>query len=345
MNQPFAVSRGRHDEVANALVAVVTRSGITGWGEAAPAAHLTGESQASALRALREIKTMLLGQNVIFARETAAVMREPFKKNPAARAAVEMALLDAWLQWLRIPAWKFFGGYSNLVVTDVTIPLCPLDEAPRQAGRLWRQGIRTLKVKIGREVEEDIERVRRIHRAAPRAKIIIDANQGYRALEALKVWKELLRLNIHPILFEQPVAAADWDGLCEVGRKGRAPVCADESVPDAASAAAFIRKKPAGAVNIKFMKSGLFEALEIARLCRGAGLDLMIGGMVESDLAMGMAAHAAAGLGWFRFIDLDTPLFFKGRAVRPALLKSNGVYDLSIVTRGAGVRPVPAAMV
>ena len=339
MSQPFTISTGRHDAVENALVEVRLRSGHRGWGEAGPAPHITGETQDGALKAMARGRDVLLGQSAAFLPALSRELAERLGAHPAARAALEMAVLDAELRRLGIPAWRWFGGASSRLTTDVTIPLCPLQEAPRQAARLQKDGIRTIKVKIGKDPEQDLTRVLSIAEAAPRCALILDANQGYAAKQALGLLKALSRRAVVPILFEQPVPAEDWDGLAEVSRGSRVPVCADESVPDVAAARRMAKRKAARVVNVKLMKSGLGPALEIARVARNAGLGLMIGGMVESDLAMGLAAHAAAGLGWFDYVDLDTPLFFKGRAVRPALLGRDGVYRLAGVKAGIGVRP------
>ena len=85
------------------------------------------------------------------------------------------------------------------------------------------------------------------------------------------------------------------------------------------------------------MKTGLVHALEISRFAHAAGVKLMIGGMMESNLAMTASAHLAAGLGYFDFIDLDTPFFIKGEAARNPYLSSQGVYDLSKVKAGIGI--------
>jgi L-alanine-DL-glutamate epimerase-like enolase superfamily enzyme len=99
------------------------------------------------------------------------------------------------------------------------------------------------------------------------------------------------------------------------------------------------KAKAVRAVNIKLMKSGLWQALEIASISRQAGFQLMIGGMMESSLAMGCAAHIAAAMS-IEHVDLDTPLFFKETPMRGLQLRRDGVYDLSGVKAGVGARPV-----
>jgi L-Ala-D/L-Glu epimerase len=119
-------------------------------------------------------------------------------------------------------------------------------------------------------------------------------------------------------------------------------VAADESVQDAASALAAIRRGGVAVVNIKLMKCGIAEALDIAAVARATGTGLMIGGMVETRLAMGASACFAAGLGGFSFVDLDTPMFLATDPFRGGYAQDGERILLQSVTAGHGVTPDPA---
>jgi len=93
---------------------------------------------------------------------------------------------------------------------------------------------------------------------------------------------------------------------------------------------------------VKLMKMGILEAWDVALIARAAGLGLMIGGMIETSLAMGCAAHFAAGIGGFSFVDLDTPLWLRKDPTKGLRLGRGGVYDLSRVRAGIGVIPLVA---
>lgn len=107
-----------------------------------------------------------------------------------------------------------------------------------------------------------------------------------------------------PCLFEQPVKRDDWEGLGHVSKVAREvygiPVAADESCRNVRDAKIIIQGGLADVVNVKLVKMGLLEAMEVIGLVKEAGLGLMIGGMVETRLAMGFSGHIAAGLGCFR---------------------------------------------
>ena len=207
------------------------------------------------------------------------------------------------------------------------------------ARRFHRRGFRSFKVKIGADEETDLARVLTVVRNAPGAALLLDGNQGFDAEGMLQFLGSLRRRGVQPRLLEQPVPRDDWDGLARLTRESGVPVCADESVRTLADAARLIRFQAAGVVNVKFAKSGLFQAVEIARLVRAAGLRLMIGAMLESALAITAAAHFAAGWGGFDYVDLDTTYFLEGPLGRTPFLDEEGRFDFRNAKPGIGVEP------
>lgn len=337
MNEPFAIAGGAADKVANALVRARLSDGTAGFGEGAPFAAFNKDNREKTLRAVRRAARDLVGRDATRLRPLLERVEELLAGRGAACAAVQMAVADAWTRRMRIPLRHLFGGAGTRLVSDVTITIVSAEAARAAAKRLKAWGIRTLKIKVGTSLEEDEARVRAA--ALPGLKIILDANQGYGARDALRLLARVKARGVRPILYEQPVAKDDWDGMACVERLGRIPVAADESVASRADAARLIRSRACSVVNIKLMKYGLLEAWDIALACRAAGLRLMIGGMVESPLAMACAAHLAAGIGGFEFIDLDTPLWFARNPMRGVNIKRGGVWDLSRVEAGVGVTP------
>lgn len=111
-------------------------------------------------------------------------------------------------------------------------------------------------------------------------------------------------MGVTPVLFEQPVHRDDWEGLGHVSNVARdkygVSVAADESCRSLIDVKKIAEGKLANVINIKLAKVGVLGALEIINVARATGLNLMIGGMVETRLAMGFAGHLAAGLGCFK---------------------------------------------
>ena len=109
-------------------------------------------------------------------------------------------------------------------------------------------------------------------------------------------------------MLEQPLVREDLDGLAAIRRETGIPVAADESVRSLVDARQVVAQQAADYVNIKIMKSGVMEAHEIALFTLASGLKLMIGGMVETRIAMGCSFSLVLGMKGFEVLDLDTPL-------------------------------------
>jgi L-alanine-DL-glutamate epimerase-like enolase superfamily enzyme len=153
-----------------------------------------------------------------------------------------------------------------------------------------------------------VARIAALHAHCPGVEWIIDANAGYRLDDALTLVAGLRRIGIARCVLEQPVAADALEDLARLATEPGIQVLADESVRSVADIWRLLAVGHVQAINVKLAKSGVFEALRMARLAQRHGLGLMIGGMVETRLGMGMSAQVAAGLGGFGLHDLDTPL-------------------------------------
>lgn len=335
--QPFRTALGDHPMMENVLFVLELSDGTKGYGEAAVATHITGETVQETQKNLQLCGKFLVGREAADYVRISHQLHERLPKNKAAVAAIEMALLNALTRQWKIPLWKFFGKRARRLLTDITIVIADLAETESAVKKFYKQGFKTFKVKIGRDPDADFARVLAVQRLTRKAKMILDANQGYSAEETLKFLKRLEAAGVLPILVEQPVPKNDWEGLKKVARSTKIPVCADESVTSMADLARAVQEKAVPVLNIKLMKSGLWQAWKMADAARSAGIKLMIGGMMESSLAMTASAHLAAGMGCFEYIDLDTPFFIKKGYDKNPYLSSHGIYDLSKVKAGIGI--------
>jgi L-alanine-DL-glutamate epimerase-like enolase superfamily enzyme len=252
-------------------------------------------------------------------------------------AGIEMAMLDAITRSYGIPLYVFFGGAASSVETDISIPMVAPEHGYELAKAIVARGITTIKIKVGGDIREDVARVEAIREAAPGVGILLDANQGYTPNEALLCLEALDDRDIRPLLMEQPVHKDDYEGLAYITRHTTVPVAADESASNAAAVARLIKMGAVNVVNIKLMKAGILEALDIAALCRAHHIGVMIGAMIESRLAIAAAAHLAAGLGRFSFIDLDTPMLLAEDPFTGGYEQRGGIYDVSRVKSGLGI--------
>ncbi len=340
LRSPFGIAGGVQDIARNLLVTVELANGVRGYGEAAPFPAFNGETQASAWAAIESVRTAIEGADVREWRAIARLLHERIGVHGSARCAIETAVLDALTRHYGIPLSIFFGGAGQTLETDMTITTGTVEDAALAALDILDRGIRQIKIKIGGcELHHDLARITAIRAVAPDALLILDGNGGLTAETTLELLGALCLQHIVPALVEQPVPADDWAGMRQLVQWGGVPIAADETASSAAHVLRIAFERAAHVINIKLMKTGVVEALEIAAIARAAGLGLMIGGMVESMLAMTMSAHFAAGLGGFRFVDLDTPLFLAANPFSGGFTLRGGVIDISHITAGHGVVP------
>lgn len=335
--EPFTIATGSVSAARNVLITVTLADDSVGYGECSPFPPSTGESQETALAAARGCVELLTGRDAANWRELARLVHSVFYAQTTVCAGVEMALLDALTRSYGIPLYVFFGGASSSIETDLSIPMVTPEHGYELAQAAEKQGIRTIKVKVGGDVREDVARVEAIREGAPALGLTLDANQGYTPAEALLCLEALDERDIRPLLLEQPVHKDDYEGLRYVTRHTSVPVAADESATNAASVARLVAMGACNVINIKLMKCGFVEALDIAAICRATHTQLMIGAMMESRLGISASAHFIAGLGGFRYIDLDTPMLLSEDPFIGGYVQRAGVYDLSGVKAGLGI--------
>lgn len=335
--EPFSIATGSVSSARNVLITLTLQDGSTGYGECAPFPPSTGESQETALAAARDCVNVLIGQDAAHWRHLSHLLHSLYYAQATVCAGFEMALLDALTRSYGMPLYVFFGGASSAVETDLSIPMVTPEHGYDLAQAAVKQGLHSLKIKIGGDIREDVARVEAIREGAPGLGLTLDANQGYTPSQALLCLEALDEREIRPLLLEQPVHKEDFDGLRYVTEHTSVPVAADESASSAGAVARLLKMGAVNTVNIKLMKAGIVEALDIAALCRSLHIGLMIGAMMESRLAIAAAAHLAAGLGGFSFIDLDTPMLLASDPFTGGYEQRGGVYDLSGVKSGLGI--------
>lgn len=336
LRSPFTTASSTQDVIHNLAIELELADGSTGWGEAPILPPITNEDPTAALAALQNEAALLTGKNAGEWRRIAVELSERIPHLAAVRAGIEMALIDALALSWGAPLFRFFGGFSDSLITDITIPICARDEARHLAEHYRKAGFETIKVKIGLNAPEDVERVRAIHQGHPTCRVILDANAGYSVEQTLEVLSHLRQAEIAPALLEQPVPREDWEGLGRLAREAGVPVAADESCRTPEDAIRIAQNQLAQVINIKLTKCGVVQALDIAAIARASRLGLMIGGMVETRLAMGFSAHFAAGLGGFDWIDLDTPLLLADDPVRGGYRTEGARYLLDVGSAGHG---------
>jgi L-alanine-DL-glutamate epimerase-like enolase superfamily enzyme len=317
ISDPFVVATGARVVAENAFVRLTLRNGVSGYGEIAPFPEVGGEDRTASLAAAHHLAKGLLGESAAQYRRLGRLMREIMPANPAARCGLETALVDAFCRASRMPLWALWGGADvRERESDITIPICDLTRAVALARGWHDKGFRLFKMKVGTDVDEDVRRLEAVHRALPDVAFIGDANQGFSRNDCLAFVQGVRRFGGKLVLLEQPVVKEDLEGLAALRHLTGIPVAADESVRTLEDLREVLRTGAADYVNIKITKSGLLDSLDLAAYARAAGLRLMIGGMVETRVAMGCSFALVLGLGGFDILDLDTPLLLADDPVK-----------------------------
>lgn len=302
LRNPSVIAYEAVEAATNFIVRLELENGLIGWGNAAPDAHVTGETADSVEQTLHEIlKPFLIGQDASRIEALWPELCRLAPNQPTAIAAMDIALHDLLGKTAGLPLCQLLGNARTNLETTVTLSIEELPTTLARARAFQAQGFRALKIKCGLHPEEDIERVRQIRQTVgSQIRLTLDANQGYSISEALRMLEAVRECHIDFV--EQPVAATDLDALCEVCQRSPIPVMADESVLSASD----VLNTPAPLVNLKLMKTGgITGALKANAVAEARGIRAMVGCMDESRVSMAAAAHFALAMNNVVFADLD----------------------------------------
>lgn len=308
---PFKTALRRVDSVSDIVLVLETDTGEKGFGEAPPTGVITGDTKGAVIGAIRDhIAPALVGQDVACFEPLLQRVQGALVHNSSAKAAADMALFDLYGQLLKTPVWRMLGGTRKQIVTDITISVNAPEEMARDAVNAVQRGYDTLKVKVGVDPSLDTQRLLAIRKAVgDDIRIRIDANQAWTPRQALRILDAMESENLHLELVEQPVRAADLDGLAYVTKESPVPVLADEAVFSPQDALRIFERHAADMVNVKLMKcGGIYNALQIASAAKVYGCECMLGCMLEAKISVNAAVELACAKGVFTRIDLDGPV-------------------------------------
>lgn len=346
LHAPFGIATGAQARAENVLVSAEVATEDTarravGYGEAAPFEAVSGETQARVLSALGAVQALISGQTFEHPEQVSERLGPRLKTLPSAVCALQTAVLDAVCKLQGMPLLRVFGHRRQALKTDVTVTTGSAQAAGSAARQHRARGFSSLKVKVGgAPLEHDLERLRAICSAAPDCQLLLDANGSYSVEQSLELIERLGPLKERIALYEQPTSGGDFSALAQVRDALHIPVAADESARSAADVERLALLKAVDVINIKIMKSGVFEAQRMIQAARRYGLSLMIGGMVESKLSMTVSACLASATGAFAYIDLDTPMFMKDTPLLGGFTQEGPYLRLDDGVPGHGVRPI-----
>jgi len=325
--RPYTIAFKTVEQVRNVFVEITLENGITGLGAGNPSEYVTGESYESCLEAIREANgSFPVGRDIREIRQLTDELVERLPKNPAARAAFDIALHDAYAQFLGLPLVRGLGQKHKSMPTSITIGIKNVDETLREAREHVKNGFTILKVKLGKDLEEDVERLVKLREEFGKKIVLrIDANQGYTVEQTIDFYHKTLQLDIE--LIEQPLAARAIEEMRKLPGSIKEKIAADESLLTPEDALTLLApSRAAGIFNIKLMKcGGISQALKIADIATAAGIDLFWGCNDESIISIAAALHTAFACPQTRYIDLDGSFDLSSDIVTGGFKLSGGV--------------------
>ena len=329
--KPYTIAFKTIDEVINAFIEITLEDGTTGIGAGSPSEYVTKETLESTIDTLQEKNLQyLVGCDITTINQLIFETNQKFPKNPAVCAAIDIALHDAFTRFLKVPLVKYLGQKIISMPTSNTIGIKNVEETLKEAEEYGQRGFKILKVKLGIDLSEDIERLVKLREKFGKKFVIrIDANQGYTPEQTIDFYKKTKHLDIE--LIEQPLPAKNVTGMKQLPEEIRRTLAADESLLSPKDAIELIKPpRAAGIYNIKLMKcGGISNALKIADIALQEGIELFWGCNDESIVSITAALHVAFACSNTKYIDLDGSLDLGKDVVKGGFILNDGVMSCS----------------
>lgn len=308
LKTPFKTALRTATHVEFVRVCVTDENGFVGVGEAPATKAITGEDIEIILNSIGSVQELFLNLTP----KEALLVLHTAKIGSSAKAALDMAFvsLDAKQKLCSLAEYFSVKDFAP-IKTDVTISLNSVDVMLEDAKKAYRDGLNILKVKVGGDILHAMDVVKQISKELPYAEILVDANQAWSLEDSLLFIKNMQGVKIE--LIEQPVIAADLEGLKKITEASDIAILADEAVFVLEDAKKVVEQKCADMINIKLMKcGGVTKAVEILEYAREKNIKCMLGSMLEGPYSINIALYLAfAYRDVVRYVDLDSPLLYK----------------------------------
>ena len=304
--RPFTIATGTMHFAQNIFIRVHTDKEMYGVGECSAFPMIVGETQETCFAMAKDFARLWKGKEADDIEKRIQELHDFTAFNSTIKSAFDMALFDLAAKKANQPLYKYLGGEIKQLETDLTIGIDTPEKMAETATDFVKRGVRILKIKLGKDAKLDVQRVQRIVEAVGADIILrLDANQGWTYDEALFALQSLGSYNIQ--FCEQPMRYWNDEKLPSLKKLSPVKIMADESVFDHYDAERLIKAEACDFVNIKFSKSGgILEARRIHEVCKSYKIPCMMGGMLESRIALSAFAHFSCASDNIEFYDMDT---------------------------------------
>ena len=287
-------SLGRHEVSRYVLIRVETDVGIEGAGEATVMPRWSGETVWGATAMIDQVLApALIGHDPCDIEGIDAAMERVTQDNWFAKSAIEMACWDIAGKDAGKPIYELLGGAARPLTIRCRFSMgaYPPEQARRRAGELVEEGFETFKVKVGTNIDEDVERVGIVREVmGPDRELVIDANCGYDVDTAIEAVRRMADCNV--ALFEQPTPRGDFAGLARVRKEIDADVMADDICFDLHHAVNCIEHDACDVIGVYPGKNGgIRKSKEIVDYVAEHNVACSIGSNLELDVATAAMCH------------------------------------------------------
>ena len=306
LKKPYTIARDTFYDTGNVFFEIELANGMIGLGAACPEGAVVGETAEVTIKNLESDQVQqLVGKDIREFSAHISIIAEVYGSFPGTMAAIDIALHDAFGQWLDVPVVDFYGRRHQKMLTSITIGIKNVHETIEEAKEYYGQGFKALKVKTGLNPQEDAERILKLRETfKDHFSIRVDANTGYDVKQLAHFLDLTIDANVEVI--EQPFLPGKEKDLLQFPPELRKIFTADESLTSPATALDLTKEMPYGIFNIKLMKcGGIKPGLQIADIAKHANIDLFWGCNDESLISITAALHAALSCPHTKFLDLD----------------------------------------
>ncbi len=299
LRQPMKMSGVTITHAENLLIRLEASDGVVGWGEAASAPTMTGDTPKSLLAAAEIIRDAAQGADLRFRPAVMERIDRALYGNTGAKSAFELALLDLIGRIHGIAAVELLGGFRRAAVEPMwLIGNATVEQDVADAESRHREGFRSFKLKIGsKTIEQDIEAAQAVRKAlGPAARLCADANGGLTLEAAHRFVVEAAEANLQ--FLEQPLPPHALGGMAALQALGIMPIGADEGIHSVEDVEASAERAAIAGLSLKLIKLGGASALlNTARRAHELGLSINIAGKVaETSLASAATAQLACAV-------------------------------------------------
>jgi L-alanine-DL-glutamate epimerase-like enolase superfamily enzyme len=296
--------------------------GRDAWGCAVAHPDLTGEQPEEVIKVCQNCADLVPDLHPVNIEFSLSLLAPIAEETPTALCAFDLAFHDLLGLAAGMPLYRLLGGYRNRIQTSATIPVAPVQESVEWALKRASDGFRMLKVKGGINPDEDVRRIRAIHRALPEHVLRLDPDGAYTVQQALDVARALKgRLEI----MEQPTPGDDLEGLRQVTQYSTIPVFADQSITGPASAFDIASQKAADGISVKMAACGGIRcARQMDAISRAAMISIMVSCVIEPALLIAAGLSFALSSPNVHYGDLDGHLDLVNDPTVPGFLLEDG---------------------